>query len=58
MYDALLEAIVAKGTTIPKSSFRATFEEMSQNENGVETALEKQYDVSTCLLYTSDAADD
>ena len=47
MYDALLEAIVAKGTTIPKSSFRATFEEMSQNENGVETPLEKQYDVST-----------
>lgn len=46
MYDALLEAIKAKDTTIPKSSFRAAFEEMSQNENGNETSLEKQYEVS------------
>jgi hypothetical protein len=46
VYDALLEAIVAKDTTIPKSSFRAAFEELSENENGIETRLEKQYDVS------------
>ena len=47
VYDALLEAIVAKDTTIPKSSFRATYDEMTQTEKGTETPLDKQYDVST-----------
>lgn len=57
VYDALLEAIIAKDTTIPKSSFRATFDEMSQNENGGETLLEKQYDTVQLLSPTIDRSE-
>lgn len=57
VYDALLEAIIAKDTTISKSSFRATFEEMSQNEDGSETLLEKQYDTVQLLSPTIDRSE-
>lgn len=57
VYDALLEAIKAKDTTIPKSSFRAAFEEMSQNENGNETSLEKQYEIVQLLSPTIDRSE-
>ncbi|XP_076441421.1 receptor-type tyrosine-protein phosphatase epsilon-like [Babylonia areolata] len=57
VYDALLEAVIAGDTTIPKSSFRATFEEMSQNENGSENPLEKQYDTVQLLSPTIDRSE-
>ncbi|BFY99631.1 hypothetical protein BsWGS_02670 [Bradybaena similaris] len=45
VYDAVLEAIMTGNTTIPRSSFHSTYEEMLSHEDGEKSEMEKQHEV-------------
>lgn len=46
MYEAVLEALLAGNTTIPRSSFHSTYEEMLTPDGEEISRMEKQHDVS------------
>lgn len=50
VYDAVLEAIMTGNTTIPRSSFHSTYEEMLSHEDGEKSEMEKQHEVCTVLF--------
>lgn len=45
VYDAVLEALLAGNTTIPRSNYHSTYEAMLTHEKDEKSPMEKQHEV-------------